>query len=463
MKGIFQLKIVGLSFLIISMIYCVTTTVFGQTTWNVPGDGSDTCTVVNSNCSTIQGAINAATSGDTINVAAGNYPENLTLGKSLTLEGAQAGVDACGRAANESVIATSGTLLTLQTGSADSIIDGFTFSGGSLQITSSTGPIDNLQIMNNRFIGFTGNAVFLNDSGVDITISQNSVDGSSQVGGGAIHLDQDNFDGFHLTDNCVSNGVTGYFVDGTRNVGSSINRSPLISGNIFENNVTGANIGRKAIEDGEISGNTFSTNDFDGLQGGPKDMMITGNSFTGNGRSGLALTGFGGDTDSTRGAQGNSITNNCFSDNVSEGLFFSSGQFPGTIASNTANNNNFTNNTAGATYGGTETINAENNWWGAADGPSGDGTGSGDTVNGMGGGGAIDFDPFLTTEAPDTPCSPEPTCAELFPCGKNGDKVEVCHIPPGNPGKAHTICISPDALESHFENHGDFCGPCELN
>ena len=118
MKGIFQLKIVGLSFLVISMIYCVTIPVFGQTTWNVPGDGSDTCTVVNSSCSTIQGAINASTSGDTINVAAGNYPENLTLGKSLTLEGAQAGFDACGRAANESVIATSGTLLTLQTGSA---------------------------------------------------------------------------------------------------------------------------------------------------------------------------------------------------------------------------------------------------------------------------------------------------------------------------------------------------------
>lgn len=463
MKGIFQLKIVGLSLLFIACIYFVTLSAFGQTTWNVPGDGSNTCTVVTSSCDTIQGAIGAATSGDTIIVAAGNYSENLTLGKSLTLEGAQAGVDACGRVASESIISTVGTLLTLQTGSAGSIIDGFTFSGGSQQIISSTGPIDNLQILNNRFIGFTGNAIFLNDNGDDITINQNSVDGTSQLAGGAIHLDQDSFDGFHLTDNCVSNGVTGFFVDGTRNVGSSTNRSPLISGNIFDSNVTGANIGRKAIENGEISGNTFSSNDFDGLQGGPKDMMITGNSFTGNWRSGLALTGFGGSGDSTRGAQGNSVTNNCFSGNLAEAVFFSSGQFPGTISTNTLNNNNISGNAAGATYAGTETINAENNWWGAADGPSGDGTGSGDAVNGMGGGGAIDFDPFLTTEAADTPCSAEPTCAELFPCGKNGDKVEVCHIPPGNPGKAHTICISPDALDSHFENHGDFCGPCELN
>lgn len=58
------------------------------------------------------------------------------------------------------------------------------------------------------------------------------------------------------------------------------------------------------------------------------------------------------------------------------------------------------------------------------------------------------------------PCQP---CAELFPCGKKGDKVEVCHGPPGNPENAHTICISPNALDSHLENHEDFCGPCEVD
>jgi hypothetical protein len=374
--------------------------------------------VGNSSCNTIQGAIDAATSGDTIVVAAGNYPENLVLDKDLTLNGAQAGVDACGRIASESVITASGTLLTLVTGSAGSVIDGFTFSGGTRQIESASGPIDNVQILNNIFVGFTGNGVFLNDNGVDITVSQNSIDGTSQASGGAFHLDQDNFDGFNFTDNCVSNGATGFFVDGTRNVGSSINRSPLFSGNIFELNDTGANIGRKAIEDGEISGNTFKDNTFDGLQGGPLNTLISGNTFSGNGRSGLALTGFGGSGDSTRGAQGNSVTNNCFSGNLTEAVFFSSGQFPGTISTNTFNQNNISGNTAGATYTGTETINAENNWWGAADGPSGDGTGSGYSVNGASGGGAIDFDPFLTVEASDTPRSP-PLIEEI--CSTLGD------------------------------------------
>ena len=48
-----------------------------------------------------------------------------------------------------------------------------------------------------------------------------------------------------------------------------------------------------------------------------------------------------------------------------------------------------------------------------------------------------------------------------FPCGRNADKVEVCHIPPGNPRNAHTICISPAAVDTHIQRHGDSCGPCE--
>ncbi len=48
-----------------------------------------------------------------------------------------------------------------------------------------------------------------------------------------------------------------------------------------------------------------------------------------------------------------------------------------------------------------------------------------------------------------------------FPCGNNGNKVLICHVPPGNPDNAHTICISPNAVPDHFANHeGDHCGEC---
>ncbi len=41
-----------------------------------------------------------------------------------------------------------------------------------------------------------------------------------------------------------------------------------------------------------------------------------------------------------------------------------------------------------------------------------------------------------------------------------GAKVDVCHIPPGNPDNAHTITISEDALSAHLD-HGDHVGACD--
>ena len=38
-------------------------------------------------------------------------------------------------------------------------------------------------------------------------------------------------------------------------------------------------------------------------------------------------------------------------------------------------------------------------------------------------------------------------------------KVEVCHIPPGNPGEAHTISVGGPALSAHLA-HGDTEGEC---
>lgn len=50
-------------------------------------------------------------------------------------------------------------------------------------------------------------------------------------------------------------------------------------------------------------------------------------------------------------------------------------------------------------------------------------------------------------------------CDEDIYCGKNNNKVHVCHIPPGNPSGRFTICVNPDALDNHLE-HGDFVGAC---
>lgn len=44
-------------------------------------------------------------------------------------------------------------------------------------------------------------------------------------------------------------------------------------------------------------------------------------------------------------------------------------------------------------------------------------------------------------------------------CGKNNNKVVVCHIPPGNNGNPQEICISPNAVPAHLA-HGCRVGPC---
>jgi uncharacterized membrane protein YgcG len=38
-------------------------------------------------------------------------------------------------------------------------------------------------------------------------------------------------------------------------------------------------------------------------------------------------------------------------------------------------------------------------------------------------------------------------------------KTTVCHIPPGNPANAHTICVGNAAVPAHVD-HGDFLGTC---
>lgn len=46
-------------------------------------------------------------------------------------------------------------------------------------------------------------------------------------------------------------------------------------------------------------------------------------------------------------------------------------------------------------------------------------------------------------------------------CGKKMNKVEICHIPPGNPDNPQTLCLSPNAVPAHLA-HGDYLGSCDV-
>lgn len=395
-----------------STLFAVSVQAAGPWYVSTAGNDANDCLSVATACLTINAAIVKASAGDTINVAAGTYAENVVLNKDLTLSGAQAGVDARGRAATEAIITPTTVGITLVTGSAGATIDGFTISGGTRGIESTSGPIDNLAIQNNRILAFTNSGIFLNDNGSDITIDKNVIDGTAKTGSGdLVHLDTDLFRGFWFTNNNVVNGstATGLFVDGNHNVGSSTTpRSPKMTGNLFQANQTGVNLGSRAWGFGDISGNTFRNNTFDGLQGGIQDSTITSNTFDGNGRSGLALTSFG-NTAADRGGQRNTITLNTFVGNgavsttTGAGITLSSTQAASTISTNTINRNSIAGNTFGLRYNGAETINAECNWWGNSSGPGPIGPGSGDLIGSSTG---IDYTPWLTTsDLANGPCN----------------------------------------------------------
>lgn len=40
-------------------------------------------------------------------------------------------------------------------------------------------------------------------------------------------------------------------------------------------------------------------------------------------------------------------------------------------------------------------------------------------------------------------------------------KTTICHIPPGNPANAHTLCVGNPAVPAHLHNHGDYLGQCQ--
>src|SRR3954453_9268089 len=83
----------ALSLAVSLMVFGVAVT-HAASTWYVANTGNDAndCLSAATACQTIQAAVNKATAGDTVNVAAGVYNEDVSIPTALTLNGAKAGV-----------------------------------------------------------------------------------------------------------------------------------------------------------------------------------------------------------------------------------------------------------------------------------------------------------------------------------------------------------------------------------
>jgi len=371
---------------------------------------------------TIQEGINAVAPGGTVNVAAGTYNENVDVNKTLTLEGAQAGKDptvegARTDSAEESTIDAADSSLPAIKITADSvIIDGFTLTGGN--------PIVHISDAASVRSG--------------ITISNNVITGAT---------DQD---GIWLGG--VIDNVGGFGVDNVTIVGNTITNNGR-KGIFFYN---GGAFAAQAISNITISGNVISDNGQSGISTyGPGPNTIINNTVGGNGDNGISIKYDTGDV-----VRGNTVTNNgdmginmhavtnCLVENNTvsghvndevvttiygppltvgkgSGIYIHELSVGNTIRYNdiTGNNNGVFvnsekgdlpsgnsityNNIAGNIHYGvlstlpdTElSINATNNWWGHASGPSGPGgrTNPDDVVIGKGDAVSdnVEWDPWL--------------------------------------------------------------------
>jgi hypothetical protein len=215
-----------------------------------PCDVCATCTQT-----TVQGAINAASDGDTIRICAGTYSRSGTAevanidGKDLTLIGAGAG--------------SGGTIFDGGQDDTESAVVDFSQSTSELQKLSITGAsgwpaigmangtltLSDVTVTGNTIYGNTGGAIF-NIGGTLILNAGSSVTGNaseSDLGGGGILTDGGSVTmnaGSRVTGNVATRGSGGgiYIIQGsvTLNAGSHVtgNTAAITGGGIYNNDGT---------------------------------------------------------------------------------------------------------------------------------------------------------------------------------------------------------------------------------
>jgi hypothetical protein len=234
--------------------------------WDVSGD----------HYTYIQEAIGASGSGDVIDVAAGTYEENITVSTPLTLNGANAGVDARGRSATETIVtAASGDVVTSTT--SDVTIDGVTLDGGGASKLVAVDAGLNFTLQNNIMTGTVADAVWFGTTSSDVTIHQNEFLGSL-FGSYGLFFDggSDAFDNLVISDN---NFYSADMFAGAKTYNSN---NMLMSGNLFDGSY--ANLS-SAFDNSTITQNTFRNNGYTNMQVGLKNGTISQNTFEDTGPS----------------------------------------------------------------------------------------------------------------------------------------------------------------------------------
>ena len=337
----------------------------------------------------IQTAVDAASSGDTISVAAGTYTEqvNLTAGKNLTIVGAGRDTVTWNAPAEGQCLTGS---MSGYTGSMNYDISGFTFNprsnaatewGAGIQINrASSGPLS-LSIHDNRFIEDRASG---DDDhwGTSMLLCHNRYAARDGAGNAAINI-YNNIDetwGGMTMSNSQAYDIYDNVFDGCSDAIYNGHGCPDTAGQTFGDHL--------------IYGNVFK-NASDDLHPGGLTPAIDWQYYGAGGGTHLAST----------------IEENLFYSNDSGIRFIMDTDmtYPGHILTN----NNFIGNGMAVNVGGgyPSLLNAQGNWWNAIDGPGPVGTGSGDPITTY-----VDYGNFATAPIDGVPI-PEPATVAMLGLG----------------------------------------------
>jgi hypothetical protein len=337
---------------------------------------------------TITGAMAKASAGDTINVAIGLYNEQVQITKTLTLLGAQAGVDARTRSGSESVIDNACGPVQIMANNV--VLDGFTIQG-----STSSDPCFLAGIWTNPgFSGTQGGHQILNNiiqnniSGIELDntgtfptkVQYNLIQNNNNPGPGAGNAIQTNF------------GLANALIDNNKFLGHT-NSSVLVSSGGDDRLIT--------VSNNELVGGAGTQERI--VFGSVDNSSITGNTSVGS----TALNGpvrlFGGNN--------NIAVNYNVLRNGIRGMKVDDPFAIGPNTGITAHMNCFVGNTVAGldvpAGGHTGRLDAESNWWGSSTGPKYNGAGPGTGDNIIDPGLVVDYIPFLTSTS-GTPCAPPP-------------------------------------------------------
>jgi hypothetical protein len=324
-------------------------------------DGSNDCTGSAVPCRTIFAGIDRSAPGDVVQVDAGTYDEHVNVNRRVHLVGKQAGVDARTRSgtSGESIV-TQGFEMNADGASVDGFLDddnGTTIPGVQMSAASS-----GYRFVNNIVRDYTG-GLLLGTNGVSQTVIRHNafIDNNATGIGQGIAIR-----GWTDYSNVVvdANSMSGHLLN---SVQLPATYSPDIS--ITGNTSTGDGpMDLQGLNGGAITGNTIngaSGGPGISLSGGNVGLDIRGNVVTGSAGSGVQVSDTSVQGNPNRGI---SVTGNDLRANAADGISVLSGGMSGTLA---AHFNRIVGNTLGGiSNGGTDPVDAVNNWWGCNAGPN---------------------------------------------------------------------------------------------